>query len=151
MDGMYQGQSWDTRCALPLRSFSADDIEEVGNRFEDSYEAAWGTRLGMPIRVSSFGVVAVGARDRPHVAPIAKGTATPPPEARLDPVQATLRWDNEIRRTTLPIYERSCLLAGNRIVGPALVAQATSTTILHPGDRAVIDDYGNIRITYEEV
>jgi N-methylhydantoinase A len=45
-----------------------------------------------------------------------------------------------------PTYRRAELLAGNKITGPALVEEHASTTVLMPGDRMTVDDYGNLVI-----
>jgi N-methylhydantoinase A len=46
----------------------------------------------------------------------------------------------------MPTYAREALLAGNRIDGPALVEEHASTTVVLPGDRLTVDDYGNLVI-----
>jgi N-methylhydantoinase A/oxoprolinase/acetone carboxylase beta subunit len=43
-------------------------------------------------------------------------------------------------------YEREALEAGNRLVGPAIVNQYDSTTVIPPGVEAHVDRYGNIVI-----
>jgi N-methylhydantoinase A len=45
-----------------------------------------------------------------------------------------------------PIYARTGLLAGNRIVGPALIEEHASTTVLLPGDSLTVDAFGNLDI-----
>jgi N-methylhydantoinase A len=45
-----------------------------------------------------------------------------------------------------PIYDRRRLRSGNRLRGPAIVEQMDSTTVIHPGQRAEIDGFGNIVI-----
>lgn len=41
-------------------------------------------------------------------------------------------------------YERSALTAGNRIVGPAIIEQMDTTTVLPPGEAAEVDAQGTI-------
>jgi N-methylhydantoinase A len=43
----------------------------------------------------------------------------------------------------VPVYDRTRLLAGNVIDGPALVAQLDSTTLVGLGWRAIVDKHGN--------
>ncbi len=43
-------------------------------------------------------------------------------------------------------YEREALRAGNRLVGPAIVNQYDSTTVIPPGVEAHVDRFGNIVI-----
>jgi N-methylhydantoinase A len=45
-----------------------------------------------------------------------------------------------------PAYARDALKAGNRIAGPALIEEHASTTVLLPGDRMRVDDFGNLVI-----
>jgi len=41
-------------------------------------------------------------------------------------------------------YERSQLRAGNRITGPAIIEQMDTTTVLPPGEKAEVDEYGTL-------
>ena len=43
-------------------------------------------------------------------------------------------------------YDREHLQAGNRITGPALVAETSATTFIPPKAEAVVDGFGNIVI-----
>jgi N-methylhydantoinase A len=45
-----------------------------------------------------------------------------------------------------PVYERSQLRPGNRVMGPAIVEQMDSTTVILPGQNAFVDPYRNIII-----
>jgi N-methylhydantoinase A len=47
------------------------------------------------------------------------------------------------RPRDVPVYDRTRLLAGNVIDGPALVSQLDSTTLVGIGWRAVVDSFGN--------
>jgi N-methylhydantoinase A len=47
---------------------------------------------------------------------------------------------------TVPVYEGSALRAGHRIKGPAIVEEAFTTVVVHPGQRAEVDARGNYRI-----
>ena len=48
------------------------------------------------------------------------------------------------------IYNRDALMAGNQIAGPAVVEETGSTTLVLPGDTALIDGYGNICMEISE-
>jgi len=45
-----------------------------------------------------------------------------------------------------PVYDREKLHSGNRLSGPAIIEQMDSTTVMHPGQTAHIDRFGNIII-----
>ena len=50
-----------------------------------------------------------------------------------------------------PSYARKELLAGNKIIGPAVIEEHASTTVLFPGDAVEVDGYGNLLITIGKV
>jgi len=56
---------------------------------------------------------------------------------RAQPVEADILW-------------RPGLAAGTHVAGPAVIEEPNSTTFVPPGDRAVIDAWGNIVITLGE-
>ena len=45
-----------------------------------------------------------------------------------------------------PVYQRDALVVGERISGPAVIEELVSTTIVHPGDTAVLHAAGPIII-----
>ena len=45
-----------------------------------------------------------------------------------------------------PVYDREKLHSGNQLSGPAIIEQMDSTTVVHPGQTAQIDRFGNIII-----
>src|SRR5262249_10323043 len=55
-------------------------------------------------------------------------------DASEGPVEARILW-------------RPALAAGTRVAGPAVIEEANSTTLIHPGDEAEIDRLGNIVIS----
>ena len=46
-----------------------------------------------------------------------------------------------------PILTRDALRPGDAVTGPAIVEQFDTTTIVEPGDRAEIDQLGNLIVT----
>ena len=70
---------------------------------------------------------------------------------RMNPEDALLYrsetvFDDGIARET-PRYRRGNLLASDIIDGPAVITQHNSTTIVPPGYKSVVLDYGDIRIS----
>jgi hypothetical protein len=77
---------------------------------------------------------------------VPQGEATPPGGALLHEGTAWFRVGGELRELPTRYYDRTALLAGNRLEGPAIVHQYDSTTVVPPGLKASIDGYGNIVI-----
>jgi len=59
-------------------------------------------------------------------------------------------FDDPARPDIARVLWRPSLPAGTEIVGPAVIEEPNSTTLLPPGDRAIIDGAGNIVITLAE-
>ena len=45
------------------------------------------------------------------------------------------------------IYLRDRLPSGCELDGPIIIEEATSTTIVHPGQSMIVDDFGFLRIS----
>ena len=49
-------------------------------------------------------------------------------------------------RVACKVYDRYRLRCGNSVPGPAIVEEKDSTSVIHPGCRAAVDEYGNLMI-----
>jgi N-methylhydantoinase A len=79
---------------------------------------------------------------------IEAGSATPPGAAAFGSRPMFFEGRGEL---TCRVYERSALLAGNRIHGPAAIEDTASVTILGPNDSAEVDRYGLLHISVGDV
>ncbi len=43
-----------------------------------------------------------------------------------------------------PVYDRTKLLQGNVIHGPAIIEEVASTTVVEPGDRVTVNEFGHL-------
>jgi N-methylhydantoinase A len=53
---------------------------------------------------------------------------------------------DELGRHEATIYERSLLGAGAELEGPAVVEEPAASTVVFPGQRLRVDEYGNVII-----
>jgi N-methylhydantoinase A len=79
---------------------------------------------------------------KPPLDKIGKGNSAPPKSA----FNGMRKVWFDTRFHDAPTYRRAQLLSGNTISGPALIEEHASTTVLMPGDRMMVDDYGNLII-----
>jgi N-methylhydantoinase A len=61
--------------------------------------------------------------------------------------QRPVYFDETGRYENTAIYQRSRLGPGAEFSGPAVVEQVDSTTLIHPGQRVVVDELGNLLIS----
>jgi N-methylhydantoinase A len=134
----YQRQEYTIKVRLPAHQASHAEWRAL---FEEQYARRYGhVSREMPIDVLMLRVVADGQTTRPTAGEgLARGTTNP--VARQRDV-----WFAGTGRAACDVWQRDDLLAGTRIAGPAVIEEHASTTVVPPGDRAEIDQWGNIVI-----
>ena len=137
--------------ALPITvaapKFDAAALAALLAQFAAEHEREYNYSLDdVPLEIQLLQVVAYGLIDRPQRTPVAK------PSAVGGDAHAALTGEREVffheqdDFLTTRIYDRSGLLAGASVRGPAIVEQMDSTILIRPGMSAVVDEYGNLII-----
>jgi len=145
-DARYLGQGYELEIAVPGGRLDARSLKTVADRFFESHRRQYGylKEENEVIEIVNLRLTATGRLPRPRFVPMA-----PSAQADLNPTRARkgerpVCTDGEFQAT--PIYERSALVVGDVIEGPAVIEQLDSTTVLASGQRAVADGYGNLVI-----
>jgi len=142
-DMRYVGQEHAVTVDLPLRFFGRQDRAAIKRAFDAMHARRYGTSAPQePAEIVSLRSTITGVLPKPSPCKIARGTRTPSRAAMTG--RRKVYFDGGFRST--PAYDRAHMRAGNRIVGPALVEEHASTTVLWPGDRMEVDPYGNLLI-----
>ena len=107
------------------------------------FEAAHLQRYGFMVPdkahiVENISVEAVGA-----MAEIADPMIASRQNGAVEPIAITTMYSEGEHHETR-VYRRDDLMAGDRIAGPAILVEATGTTVLEPGWRAEINQYGHL-------
>lgn len=141
-DLRYVGQEHSVTLALPdLRG--RDGLSALKSAFDDAHEERFAHGApDEPAELVTMRVSVVQRISRPDLSKLKPGDAQPPIEALVGRRPMTFAADTS--PVLCPVYDRSRLLAGNEIEGPAAIAESTTTTLLRPGDRCVVDDFGNL-------
>ncbi|MBV9659938.1 MAG: hydantoinase/oxoprolinase family protein [Acidimicrobiales bacterium] len=121
----------------------AGELDAIRDRYLDRYEQMYGIRREGP-------VVFQGCRVRlrvPSVVTLATAPAAPSSPAP-EPKGTRQAFFRELGvQPDIPVYERTSLGVGWRHMGPVLVEEVESTTVVPPGWEASIDDHGNLVMT----
>ncbi len=126
----------------------AGSADEMKARFEEAHRRRYGFAMpekGLVIEAAS--VEAVGAMETAADA-FAPAGGAPTPRARgggPEPVARAGVWFAGEERET-PIYRREALAAGDRLAGPAILLEATATTVVEPGWRACMEADGTLAL-----
>lgn len=144
-DMRYVGQEHTVTVSVPTLAPGAKGAEILKQAFDAAHEQRYShSAPDEPAQIVSLRVSAVGKLSKPELVKIAEGDAEPRPEARrgvrgivFNPVDGPVISE---------VFSRPALLSGNRIQGPAVIEESTTTTLLRPGDTAEVDAFGNLRI-----
>jgi N-methylhydantoinase A len=130
---------------------SEEDLQKMYDRFDEFYEQTYGRGAGYREagkEIMAFRVVATGKLPRPSLRkyPLQKNRA----RAAL---KAERRVYFEEARDFIPtrIYAYERLAPGSEIDGPAVIETPITTIVVNPNDRALIDEYFNVRIFLGEL
>jgi N-methylhydantoinase A len=140
-DLRYHDQQWDIR--VPLAAERKEwRVETIRAEFENAYETLYGHRQPgtaieiVKLRLTGFG--RIESRDRLPAAP--SGARPAPREVRPIYVEAGAGVK------PVPVFAGADLKPGQRIAGPCLIEEETTTIFAGPRDRVAVDAHGNYAI-----
>lgn len=143
-DMRYVGQEHSVTVDLSADLFANEDRAAIKERFDAVHDVRYGTCApNERSEIVSLRVTVTGMLEKPTLEKIDTGNAAPPAAADTG-VRAVHFGENAHDTAT---WDRTALLAGNQINGPALIEEHASTTVLHPGDSAEVDPFGNLVIS----
>ncbi|MBV9595236.1 MAG: hydantoinase/oxoprolinase family protein [Chloroflexi bacterium] len=123
---------------------SRDSREAMKRLFDAAHQQHYShSAADEPADVVSLRVTAIGRLAKPSPGVIPSGSAEPAKEARKADRLVTFDGDRGIFAA---VYDRSRLLAGNAISGPAVIEEDASTTLVWPDDVASINRFGHIMV-----
>jgi N-methylhydantoinase A len=134
----YDGQ--EHTLAVPVL-MEGDDDRLLRERFESMHQDLYGFRVDGMAEVVGYQVRAIGALQKPEMALVPGHSGkTPAPVAHRTVTHresgaVVARW---------PVYRRESLAPGCEVQGPALVEELTTTVVVTPGRRMLVDQWGNL-------
>ncbi|MBM3518562.1 MAG: hydantoinase/oxoprolinase family protein [Alphaproteobacteria bacterium] len=147
LDMRHRGQINEVEVPIAGDALSAGSVAPLRRHFYEVYERLYG-------RGASF----AGARLEIVTLRCRAGAATPKPllvaSERLEaevlseahrPSRPVL-WPGATQPRASAIYDGARLRAGNRLSGPAIVETATTTVVVHAGQRLLVDAFGNFEL-----
>ncbi len=142
-DMRYVGQEHSVTVDLPSHLFANENRAGIKERFDEVHNLRYGTCAPQErSEIVSLRVTVTGMLEKPLLKSIVSGEEKPPKGAHTG--TKPVRFGSEILKTDT--WDRTQLLAKNFIIGPALIEEHASTTVLHPGDTLTVDDFGNLNI-----
>jgi N-methylhydantoinase A len=144
VDMRYAGQNYELPVAFPDGPPGPALLEALTAGFERAHEQLYGyIAEEEQVQAVTFRLEAVGAVRRAEL------TAHPPATTDVAYTRVGARevWLAEVGRAVpCCVYDRARLGPGHRLAGPALVDQMDATTLLLPGQSAVVDPFLNLLV-----
>jgi N-methylhydantoinase A/oxoprolinase/acetone carboxylase beta subunit len=149
-DCRYLGQGYELRVDAAAGVIDAPWADKVRADFHDVHEREYSRRFEeSDIEIPNIRVRGIGLTPPLRTPEIEQGGDSPDAALRHEGA-AWFRVGGELREVPTRYYERGALKSGNRLVGPAIVTQYDSTTVIPPGLTAHVDRFGNIVIAIAE-
>ncbi len=141
MDLRYHGQEHTLTLPVP----QGIDPGAIKDLYDEAHRRVYGYDLAEPVEIVNLRLAARGVTAQPELKPIEAAG----PASRPTPYRQTRVYFNGAFCAT-PLYDRTELRAGHVVSGPAIVTEASSTTVVPPDARLRIDSYGLMIIDVDE-
>lgn len=141
VDLRYHGQGLQLTVNADTDSLRSRGLDSIGDQFDEIHRQLFTFALDVDKEVVNLRAVVQGKATMVNAERLESGGA--------DPAAAVLSQQRvymDGAHHSANIYDRGKLKAGNEINGPAIVTEMDSTSVILPGHRGVIDDFGNIII-----
>ena len=138
----YQNQEHSVEVLVPDAPVDAAVVKAVSDAFHENYQRHYTYRLDAPVEFVGLHIVAS--------AEVGKLTVTDHPVTGLklaDTIKGHRAVDYALEGVhEATIYDGDRFEPGMAFIGPAIIEQKGSTTVIHPGQSVSIDRYANIHI-----
>ncbi|HLQ34027.1 MAG TPA: hydantoinase/oxoprolinase family protein [Chloroflexota bacterium] len=149
-DMRYVGQEHSVAINVPPNLDAEEKRDIIKKAFDDAHELRFShSAPEEPAELVSLRLSVFGRLQKPGLPRVQAGSSRPAEAARRgsrDIVLDKSYADAESRAVSCALYDRRELLAGNVIHGPAVIEEPASSTLLAPGDRAEVNEYGHLVI-----
>ena len=141
-DMRYVGQSYELTISLVDGQLGDEQLSDILHRFHQEHERAYGFKAdGEPVEFVALRLSAIGAISRPEAREISQDGRVLATALKASRPAYFVESGGLV---DCSIYDRYKLQPGFEIEGPAIVEEVDSTTVIHPGYRAVVDKSGNL-------
>jgi N-methylhydantoinase A len=144
LDMRYLGQNFELTVAIP-DALWVGQPEALREAFRAEHARVYGYAAeDEPVQIVNVRLTALGEPDPLDLPALPPAASPDPAEART--AERAVYFAEAAAFAPTAIYRRERLRGGHRVAGPAIVEQMDSTTVIGPGQRAVVDGRGNLLI-----
>ncbi len=140
----YVGQGYELAIPLANKPLDADELAHVLVRFHQAHDRAYGYAAPTePAEFVNLRLTAIGRIAKPRL----RRLTTIGDLALARKPNRPVYFAESNGFVDCPIFDRYRLPPNAIIVGPAIIEELDSTTVVHPGFEARVDEFGNLRLS----
>ena len=144
LDLRYAGQGYELTVPCPMPPLTKHDLTIMRGRFDTMHEQNSGHKAETePVELVSLRLISLGLVQQAKLSP-GKVTGGKVEAAKIGERKVFFGTEHGVVNTQ--IYRRDLLEPGHQLIGPAIVEQLDTTTVIHPEQEASVDNYRNIII-----
>lgn len=145
IDVLYHSQYHELEITLNSNGITKNSLERLAEDFHKRHKELFTFSLpGVPIVIKNLRLIAKVRTKKIQMTRVETGDA----DASGALKRERLCYFNK-KFVTTPVYDGTKLKAGNIIKGQAMIEEPNTSLVIPPGFTAVIDEYGNYKITRE--
>jgi N-methylhydantoinase A len=146
-DMRYKGQINEVEVAVPDGALDGAALEQLVGDFHRRYESLYGPGAGFRearVEIVTYRVRTSAVSPKPALRPAPERGSTPAAHARAG--TRPVYWAETGDFEATPVFWGERLGPGNALAGPAIIQVPDTTIVIHPGQTARVDPYGNVLI-----
>ncbi len=140
VDLRYLGQNYELKLNFDYSVFNQKNLKELWNEFHSLHNKRFNFSIpGETIEMVNLSISVVIHGEKPKLNFLKKNNSPPKVKEKRE-----IWFKDKFVKTS--VYERSEFFSGQKILGPAVIIEPASTTLILPDFAAKVDDFGNIHI-----
>lgn len=143
-DMRYTGQSFEIEVPLDPDWLANGDLASILDAFHRRHDEVYAfSDADAEVQIMNLRLVVAGAIEKPTLKPL------PRADGPAEPARDIEVWFGG-KHITVPLYERDRLRAGQKLAGPAVIAQSDTTSCIPDGFTGTVDAHGSIILDWQE-
>jgi len=145
IDLRYLGQEHTVALPIETTPLTTADAFTLRRRFDELHRLTYGYDAPeVDVEIVNLRLTALGRIQPPRLGHLGEGLSQSLAPAAYATRQVYFAERQEF--VECPVYRRDALQTGSVIVGPALVEEPATVTVVYPGDRLVVNPYGLLEL-----
>jgi N-methylhydantoinase A len=141
-DMRYVGQEHAVAVRMPADVGDESARAKIKRLFDDAHDLRYShSAPAESADIVSLRVSAIGRLGKPQFPKIPQGQKDPPGAAQRGTRSVIFEGSGALEAT---VFDRTKLLQGNRVQGPAIIEEVASTTVVEPGDTVTVNEFGHL-------